>query len=364
MLVDLVNGLLDSAPDARVVVFASPVAEREFTFPVSERLTVVDAPGVTSNPVTRFVWLQTRFGEVVRRHGCDVVVNHNNLAGPVPVPQILLLHQSRYFSPEALEAHGARGERLRSIVEPALMRRMLRISASHCQRVVVQTETMRGWTTEWLALSVAVRVVVIPPALPVLPEASSERFESETAGEWEATFAYVGNGSAYKNLEVVYRMAELAGAAGKRWRFLLTVDGGREHEIPGVEHLGRVPRADLVALYRAADALIMPSLVETVGLPMLEAMLGGLPVVAADRPYAHEICAGAALYFEPTSAASLFRALSAMMEDPGVRAGLVEQIPRQLARFPDAKGFGALWMEVIRSLLQGGGASHPVRAVA
>jgi glycosyltransferase involved in cell wall biosynthesis len=63
--------------------------------------------------------------------------------------------------------------------------------------------------------------------------------------------------------------------------------------------LGYIEDADLPALYAGAAAFAMPSLYEGFGLPCLEAMAAGTPVVAADRAALPEACGGAALLADP-----------------------------------------------------------------
>ena len=65
--------------------------------------------------------------------------------------------------------------------------------------------------------------------------------------------------------------------------------------------------------------LALPSLVETVGLPLLESMSLGVPVVAADRPYAREICGDAAEFFDPKSSESFAASAGRLLEDRGSR---------------------------------------------
>ena len=60
-----------------------------------------------------------------------------------------------------------------------------------------------------------------------------------------------------------------------------------------------MPDADLPALYAGAAAFAMPSLYEGFGLPCVEAMAAGTPVVAADRAALPEACGGAALLADP-----------------------------------------------------------------
>jgi glycosyltransferase involved in cell wall biosynthesis len=89
--------------------------------------------------------------------------------------------------------------------------------------------------------------------------------------------------------------------------------------------LGYLDESALAAAYGAADVLVFPSLVESAGLPLIEAMSLGLPVVAADRPYAHEICGDGALYFAPTDVDGLAARIVALLQDAELRGRLARQ---------------------------------------
>lgn len=59
-----------------------------------------------------------------------------------------------------------------------------------------------------------------------------------------------------------------------------------------IEYLGRIPYERVLAMYKACDALVFPSYIETYGLPLIEAASLGIPIIAADLPYAREVLAG------------------------------------------------------------------------
>jgi len=89
-----------------------------------------------------------------------------------------------------------------------------------------------------------------------------------------------------------------------------------------VRFLGYVPVEDLVALYNLADLFVFPSLYEGFGLPPLEAMACGLPVVASTAPALREVLDGAALLVQPQYVAGLAEAMAAALRDPGVSGRL------------------------------------------
>ena len=97
--------------------------------------------------------------------------------------------------------------------------------------------------------------------------------------------------------------------------------------------LGPVPRSDLVALMGGAAVLAYPSLGEGFGLPVLEAMACGTPVVAARIGPIVEIAGDAALLVDPTEPGDIAQGLKRALEDSGLRADLAKRGPAQAAKF-------------------------------
>lgn len=90
----------------------------------------------------------------------------------------------------------------------------------------------------------------------------------------------------------------------------------------GVVHAGTVDDAALKALYRHATALVVPSLYEGFGLPVVEAMRLGCPVLAAEAAALPEVCAGAALAFDPLSVEAIADAMARVLADASLRQRL------------------------------------------
>ena len=87
---------------------------------------------------------------------------------------------------------------------------------------------------------------------------------------------------------------------------------------------GWVEQEDLVGFYALAEALLLPSIFESCGLPVLEAMAAGCPVVTADRYGTKELAEGAAVLVDPESVDSIALGIRRVMEDEALRAELVE----------------------------------------
>ncbi len=137
----------------------------------------------------------------------------------------------------------------------------------------------------------------------------------------------VGNPAAHKNLAALTAAADVLG----RHDLVLAVAGaadpavfraGGEVAAGAARMLGRVSDAELRALYENALCLIFPSRYEGFGLPPLEAMTCGCPVVAAHAGAVPEVCGSAALWFDPAQPATLRDALLRLIEEDGLRDGM------------------------------------------
>ncbi len=100
-----------------------------------------------------------------------------------------------------------------------------------------------------------------------------------------------------------------------------------------VHFAGIVPEAKLPALYRGAEALVFPSLYEGFGLPLLEAMVCGTPVVTSNITAMPEVAGGAALLVDPTSVEQISAAMTQVVTDTAVCRRLREKGLARAAQF-------------------------------
>lgn len=91
---------------------------------------------------------------------------------------------------------------------------------------------------------------------------------------------------------------------------------GPKAEAPGIRNLGYVSREDLKRLYAAADVLLFPSHDEGFGLPVVEALAQGCPVVTSRGTATEEVAAGRATLVDPTDQEEIYRALVRTLEAP------------------------------------------------
>ena len=113
------------------------------------------------------------------------------------------------------------------------------------------------------------------------------------------------------------------------------------HESGGNLHrVGYVSDAQLKALYGAATCFVFPSFYEGFGLPPLEAMASGCPVICSDAEVLAEVCADAALYFPAASADALAEQLRRLMTDEPLRQRLLHNAAQRVQRYSWRLGAG------------------------
>lgn len=198
-----------------------------------------------------------------------------------------------------------------------------------------------------IAVSQATRADLIalagarPEQVTVVHEAAEPQYSPSprrAAGSGPTPYLlYVGGFNRRKNLSLLVRaFSEALRELAEPLDLVLAGDPGpigaalaREAEEAGVSGRlmlpGFIPLPRLPGLYREAVAFIYPSLYEGFGLPVLEAMACGTPVVAADLPALREVAGPAALWFDPKDLQGLSAAISSVVLDPGLRARLSAQ---------------------------------------
>ncbi len=144
---------------------------------------------------------------------------------------------------------------------------------------------------------------------------------------------YVGDRRAYKNFDVVLEAFKNSDSIRKNF-ILLCFGGGKfkskekelinEYGLSGLVFHKEGSDRELANAYKYASAFIYPSLYEGFGIPLLEAMHYGSPIVASKASCFPEIAGDAALYFEPTSAEDLVLKIEKIISDSETRSQLIK----------------------------------------
>ncbi len=119
-----------------------------------------------------------------------------------------------------------------------------------------------------------------------------------------------------------------------------------------VRFLGFVPDETLAVLYRLASVFVFPSLYEGFGLPPLEAMAAGVPVITSNVSSLPEVVGDAALLINPLDAGAIAEAMARVLEDPALRADLIRRGHERVKVFSWEQAAArtyAAYTEIVRS---------------
>ncbi len=337
VLLDFLKAAVHDPRVARLTVFCSPRSVRAFALPEDPKIRSVERPRAEHSYLYRLYWFERGLDRACREAGADVLFcmsGTGRLHGEIP--HVTFIQQSKPFFGEIYRASTPR-QRLRLWLLKVLMKR----SARSASVVMVQTATMKSWVRRDFQLpDERIEVVQPSPPEPVHGEKISiEPMEAVPAG---LRLLYVGSDAPQKNLGTIVRgLTQLREIVPGVTLFLTLALDHPVCSVPGVVCLGYLDGARLWKAYGLATAVVMPSLVETVGLPMLEAMRMGVPVLAADRPYAHDICGNAAYFFDPHSPAAFATAAALILQNQKLRLDLARRgaalIAKRLRAAPYAK---------------------------
>jgi alpha-1,3-rhamnosyl/mannosyltransferase len=261
-----------------------------------------------------------------QRHGRIVVTVHDLI--PLTHPEF---HKSRYVREFA------------KLVPPSVQRADAVIAVSHYAARVLKE--VLGVKSE--------RIHVVPNGI-------GERFRVVVDGAVVAATAQrygidgpyvlcVGTREPRKNLPRLLR-AFGAMKPALRHHYRLALAGNASWDEPAIAaaaaelptdcsvlRLGHVAEADLPALYRGASVFCFPSLVEGFGIPPVEALASGCPVLAADIPTMREVLGDAALWADPLSIEELRDGLQRLLEDTELVGDLRERGILQAAQYSWAR---------------------------
>jgi len=170
----------------------------------------------------------------------------------------------------------------------------------------------------------------------------------------ERYLLWVGNREPKKNLVRLREAIRLLRQSGIRAPFVMTGYGSAdESRALGIHDVGWVTSQDLPALYRGAQALVFPSLAEGWGLPVAEALVSGVPVVASKVPSALELDPSAVLSVRADSSESIARAIAQLLGDPSMQRELAARGRRATTQLTWERHAERLWSGYARALETG-----------
>ena len=248
----------------------------------------------------------------------DVVLCFHGLPPLFPLAgRVVVFVQNRIL----VESDGLDGYPFKTRIRLGLERLWLRAARSHAQRYIVQTRSMAASLKSKLGQGLEVCIT------PFASIGESSRLDAAELAQAGFDFSYVASGESHKNHIRLIEAWKLLAEAGIKPSLALTVDPARYPTVHGlisqaiaeyslnIVNFGELSQASVASLYQASSALIYPSMVESFGLPLLEAAHWGLPILAAELDYVRDVVVPIQT-FDPCSPISIARAVRRFIESP------------------------------------------------
>ena len=184
--------------------------------------------------------------------------------------------------------------------------------------VIAQTVTMRDRLISTYGLS---NVEIVPNAV-ALENVNTNRHYSFNLPKEKIKLLYPTSYSSHKNLEILIPLAREILLSKLPYCIVITLDKG-QHKCAGdflgnieklglqnvIHNIGHVGMEKIPSLYTQCDALIMPTLLESYGLPYVEAMYHNKTILTSEIDFAKDVCGDAAYYFDPLDAKSILASI-------------------------------------------------------
>jgi glycosyltransferase involved in cell wall biosynthesis len=294
--------------------------------------------------IQRAFWDQIGLNRLAKREKCDVILALLTFGGLRPaVPQISFQRTPVYFCDYYLSTL-TRMERWRTLFRRLWLKQVMKASVLN----ITPTKAMRDAILQVYPELGQERFHVLPHPFDKLRLLNALNVQGPTRAHGRPSklrVLYVSQLINYKGFELIPKVARelLDCGISLHWRFT----GAREDWPSGfdavlqeakrlrVEHqlepLGRLPLEMTYQLYTEADVFFFPSVCESFGFPLVEAMGAGLPIVAADTEVNREICGAAALYFKPGDVGGAAAQIRGAIQ-PELASLLKTQAKRQFAQ--------------------------------
>lgn len=346
-IIHLVRALARENERYDLLVFAHPAGRELIGVPESERFHWAVIPG--ENPVRRLLWEQFSLPGLARRNRLDLLHSlHYTRPWRLPCLSVVTFHDMTFFLYPQLHT------RSKQVFFPLV----IRASARSANALIAVSDSTRRDSLRLLGIpaeKIFTTQLGVDPAFH--PIRDPKRWE-EIRQKYQLPdrfILYVGLVEPRKNLPGLIQAYHLAVERGIEHRLVIVGGFGwryrqvlEEVEARGLQErvrfTGYIPQVDLPIVYNLASLFVYPTLYEGFGLPALEAMACGTPVVTSDVASLPEIVGEAGILVPPGDQQALSQALQEVLGNQGLQDRLATKGPERASQFT--------WERTARQTLQ------------
>lgn len=274
----------------------------------TERIAVLRYPVVKKSWAHRLWFDRITAKKIVKKYKPDKIISlQNTIVNAQGYVQELYVHQSLPFAEKRFSFR----ENKKLWIYQNIIGRMIIRSVKKADKVIVQTK----WIKEALLKRTGIEENRITVEMPEIKTDGIKKYERNG----ECCFFYPAGSASYKNHKIIYEAAtKLRKMNCTAFKIILTIDKPEADCSAfeqNIEFCGYMSREKVNDCY-GISALLFPSYIESLGLPLLEAREAGCPIIASDCAFSREILEGydKAVFFDPFSADELAEEMKKYIE--------------------------------------------------
>jgi glycosyltransferase involved in cell wall biosynthesis len=293
---------------------------------------MIPVPNWLQNPIMRFFIMDIWIMKQLKSSGANIIYSMGNIAIPEKkIPQVILFHNSHMIYPESPVW---KIMHWKDVVYNRVSLFLFQKRLKYATTVLVQTETAGNRLKKYFGIK---SFVVTPNAI-ALQEATSDQIPANFSPNPANIYLFcLSHYYPHKNLEIFIPLAKKIKAANLPYRIIVTLapnqHPGAKHFLKNIEtegltdiilNAGVVKMSDVPKWYKATQALLLPTLLESFSGTYIEAMHFERPIFTSNLDFAKEVCGDAAYYFDPMNPDNILQVIENAFNNPNEMAIKVE----------------------------------------
>lgn len=278
---------------------------------------------------------------LLRNLKIDLIFNFGDVIIPSKIRQVYFFDWANAVYPDKyIWQRMSASEFIVSKMKVFLIRKYI----NRVKLTIAQTQNMANRLKSFYGLT---EVVVIPTPVGI-GFSQTNIYHDFNLPLGKKKFLFPASFSSHKNFEIIIPVGELIKKFDLPYIIVITIEGNvaksflkeiNNKKLDCIINVGKVAGVNMPALYQQCDVLFLPTLLESFGLPYVEAMACRMPIITSDLDFAHDVCGDLAGYFNPFDANSILSVMQNIFTDEYQVKERIKLGKARIAESPD-------WAEV------------------
>lgn len=283
---------------------------------VTERVTILTFPWIKKSPFHLLCWNECYLPRLIKKLKIDCVYSEINTLPfrKLPCEEILSVIHAGYFSSDFIRLNKKYNRSIKQKIGWFVRKQWVFNSIKKADKITVPTKALGDEISHQLNINHKNIAVILPGN----GLAEGQAVIKSMPDNRPIRIGYITKYGVQKNFEVLFEAAAKLKSSGCDFKLILTLNEShapfqhikaliQKHDVADViENHGESSETALRDLYLTLDLFVFPSLCESIGFTLMEAMYYAIPIVAANTASNHELLGDSGIYFDPYNADNLY----------------------------------------------------------